>query len=232
MPAEVLLDAVLYALCSIREEDDIVIADEIVLQQERNQQHESMLKPLRSCNDVMPAASDNMNISGLNVLLPPGFTVQPGIGNFASCSMAPLGIVLVSLVTSFRFLPFVFLFLNTDVINGNADAAFWCLKSDFSSVNLCPVRPPWHAVKLGYSGAYPMFPVRILLAAPAIRWILPSQLHKIAGLFIVLFVQHCLCDLIDGVDRLYSFGVDSVPQGSFLEHILFRKIPDTVQQGV
>ena len=77
MPAEVLLDAVLYALCSIREEDDIVIADEIVLQQERNQQHESMLKPLRSCNDVMPAASDNMNISGLNVLLPPGVTVQP-----------------------------------------------------------------------------------------------------------------------------------------------------------
>ena len=79
MSAEVLLYVVLYALCSVREEDNVVIADEIVLQQERHQQHESMLKPLRSCNDVMPAASDNMNVSGLNVLLPGGFSVQPGI---------------------------------------------------------------------------------------------------------------------------------------------------------
>ena len=57
VPAEVLLNAALYALCSIREEDNVVIADEIVLKQERHQQHESMLKPLRSCNDVMPIES-------------------------------------------------------------------------------------------------------------------------------------------------------------------------------
>ena len=35
MSAEVLLYVVLYALCSVREEDNVVIADEIVLQQER-----------------------------------------------------------------------------------------------------------------------------------------------------------------------------------------------------
>ena len=140
--------------------------------------------------------------------------------------MAPLGIVFVSLFPSFRFLPFA------DVINGNADTAFWCLKPDFSSVNLCPVRPPWNTVKLGYGCAYHLFPVRILLAAHAICRILLNQSHKIAGLFIVVLVQCFLSGFIYDFYRFYSVCVDSVPQGSFPDHILCRKIPDAVQQGV
>ena len=55
--------------------------------------------------------------------------------------------------------------------------------------------------------------------------------HKIAGLFIMVFVQCFLSGIIDGFYRSYSFCVDSVPQGPFFEHVRFRKVPDTVQQA-